>query len=64
MEWIRPVDKLPSDGEAVLVKKRENTELARYDAEGKRFILGNGSEYSITDDVSWMELLRPNENIV
>jgi hypothetical protein len=64
MEWIRPIDKLPSDGEAVLVKKRENTELAHYDAEGKRFILGNGGEYPITDDISWMELLRPNENIV
>jgi hypothetical protein len=63
MEWTKPVDKLPADGEAVMVRRREKIAIGRYDAEGKRFVLNDGSEYPITIDVMWMELLRDNENL-
>jgi hypothetical protein len=58
---MRAKNILPEHNEEVLVRCRGMVDLALFNLDRKVFILRNGNEYGMEEDVWWTALLRSDE---
>ena len=60
MYWNNASELVPDDGELVLIQKGEIIDFARFDSGTCRFLLRNGDPLDRSEDLQWMELVRPS----
>ncbi len=62
MKWYNTKDRVPSDGQEVLVRSAGTVNLAKYNQAESCFVLRNASKINSKEaGVEWMELIAPDQ---